>query len=122
MTLVYISGSPEKSGQGSRGASTLRRGHCHDPQHSGACWTYFPWPQTRHIDPGSILVEQCTMPDESTKVGMQNTDTHVCVSSLLVHNMYIYIRPVLGISPVCKSTKTAQKHLVHVHPHSVPSA
>src|SRR5258706_5729770 len=32
MTLVYISGSPEKSNQGSHGASTLRRGHCHDPQ------------------------------------------------------------------------------------------
>ena len=32
-TLGYISGSPEKSGQGSCGASTLRGGHCHDPQH-----------------------------------------------------------------------------------------
>src|SRR5260221_193268 len=27
----------------------------------------------------------------------------------LVHNVYIYIRPVLGISPVWKSTKTSQK-------------
>src|SRR5260221_13453651 len=32
-TLGYISGNPEKSGQGSHGASTLRRGHCHNPQH-----------------------------------------------------------------------------------------
>ena len=32
-TLGYISGSPEKSGQGSHGALTLRGGHCHDPQH-----------------------------------------------------------------------------------------
>src|SRR6266436_3209974 len=109
MTLVYILGSLEKSSQGSHGASTLRGGHCHDPQHSGACWTYFPWPRTRCIDPGSILVEQCTMLDEATKVGMQNTDTHICVPSLLVHNVYIYIRPVLGISPVWKLTKTSQK-------------
>src|SRR5258708_17870504 len=64
MTLVYISGSPEKSSQGSRGASTLRRGHCHDLQCSRACRTYFPWPRTRCVDPGSILPEQCTMPDE----------------------------------------------------------
>src|SRR5260221_10821320 len=81
-TLVYISGSPEKSGQGSRGASTLRRGHCHDPQCSGACRTYFPQPQTRHVDPGSILAEQRTVPDEATKVGMWNTDAHVCAPSL----------------------------------------
>src|SRR5258705_11206020 len=32
-TLGYISGNPEKSSQGSCGASTLRGGHCHDPQH-----------------------------------------------------------------------------------------
>src|SRR5258708_10424000 len=92
MTLVYISGSPEKSGQGSRGASTLRRGHCHDPQRSGACQTYFPQPQTRHVDPGSILVVQCTMPDEATKVGMQNTDTHVCAPSLF-SSQCVYIYP-----------------------------
>src|SRR5258707_14665982 len=102
--------------------NTCVEGGCHDPQRSGACQTYFPRPQTRRVDPGSILVEQCTMPDEATKVGMQNTDTHVCVSSLLVHNMYIYIRPVLGISPVWKSTKMSQKPLVHFHPHSEPSA
>src|SRR5258708_31275030 len=92
MTLVYISGSPEKSSQGSHGTSTLRGGHCHDLQCSGACWTYFPQSQTRHVDPGSILAEQCTMPDEATKVGMQNTDAHVCVPSLLVHkHVYIYL-------------------------------
>src|SRR5258705_1441746 len=91
-TLVYISGSLEKSGQGSRGALTLRRGHCHDPQCSGACQTYFPWPWTRHVDPGSILAEQCTMPDEATKVGMQNTDAHVCAPSLFSsHCVYIYL-------------------------------
>src|SRR5260221_3124292 len=39
----------------------------------------------------------------------------------LVHNMYIYIRPVLGISPVWKSTKTSQNPLVHFHPHSKSS-
>ena len=81
----------------SKGTSSLAStgamnvGGCHDPQHSGACWTYFPQPQTRHIDPRSILVEQCTMLDEATKVGMRNTDAHVCVPSLLVHNVYIYI-------------------------------
>src|SRR5260221_14643679 len=32
-TLGYISGNLEKSSQGSHGASTLRRGHCHNPQH-----------------------------------------------------------------------------------------
>ncbi len=32
-TLGYISGNPEKSGQGSCGALTLRGGHCHDLQH-----------------------------------------------------------------------------------------
>src|SRR5258708_15426482 len=69
-TLVYISGSPEKSSQGSYGASTLRRGHCHDPQHSWACRTYFPWPRTRCVDPVSILVDQCTMHDQSPKVGL----------------------------------------------------
>src|SRR5258705_507590 len=92
MTLVYISGSPEKSSQGSCGASTLRRGHCHDPQRSGACWTYFPWPRTRHVDPGSILVEQHTMLDEATKVGMQNTDAHVCAPSLF-SSQCVYIYP-----------------------------
>src|SRR6266436_6086838 len=92
MTFVYISGSLEKSSQGSCGASTLRRGHCHDPQCTGACQTYFPQPRTRHVDPGSILVEQHTMPDEATKVGMRNTDAHVCVPSLLVHKLvYIYL-------------------------------
>src|SRR5258705_9012539 len=66
-------------------------GCCHDPQHSGACWTYFPWPQTRHIDPGSILAEQHTMPDEATKVGMWNTDAHICAPSLFSsQRVYIY--------------------------------
>src|SRR5258708_24714343 len=91
-TLGYILGSPEKSGQGSCGASTLRGGHCHDPQRSGACWTYFPWPRTRCVDPGSILAEQCTMPDEATKVGMWNTDTHVCAPSLF-SSQHVYIYP-----------------------------
>src|SRR5258708_29506326 len=40
----------------------------------------------------------------------------------LVHNMYIYIQPVLGISPVWKSTKMSQNPLVHFCPHSEPSA
>src|SRR5258708_3698450 len=92
MTLVYISGSPEKSGQGSCGASTLRRGHCHNPQCSGACRTYFPRPRTRCIDPGSILVEQHTMPDEATKVGMRNTDAHICAPSLF-SSQHVYIYP-----------------------------
>src|SRR5258708_22758864 len=91
-TLVYISGSLEKSSQGSHGASTLRRGHCHDPQCSGACWTYFPWPWTRHVDPRSILAEQHTMPDEATKVGMRNTDAHICVPSLF-SSQHVYIYP-----------------------------
>src|SRR5258705_12014719 len=64
---------------------------CHNPQCSRACWTYFPWPQTRCVDPRSILVEQCTMPDEATKVGMRNTDAHVCVPSLFSsQRVYIY--------------------------------
>src|SRR5260221_555714 len=92
MTLVYISGSPEKSSQGSRGASTLRRGHCHDPQRSGACRTYFPRPPTRRVDPGSILAEQRTMLHQATKVGMRNTDTHVCAPSLFSsQHVYIYL-------------------------------
>ncbi len=33
LPLGYISGSPEKSGQGSHGALTLRGGHCHNLQH-----------------------------------------------------------------------------------------
>ncbi len=94
---------------------------CHDLQCSGACWTYFPWPRTRCVDPRSILAEQHTMPDEATKVGMRNTDTHICVPSLLVHNVYIYIRPVLGISPVWKLTKMSHKPSVCFHPHSKPS-
>src|SRR6266404_1177820 len=95
---------------------------CHNLQCTGACWTYFPWPWTRCIDPRSILAEQCTMPDEATKVGMQNTDAHICEPSLLVHNVYIYIRPVLGFSPVWKLTKMSQRPLVHFCPHSEPSA
>src|SRR5258708_3189138 len=74
-------------------AETSRGGSsCHDLQCSGACQTYFPWPQTRCVDPGSILAEQCTMPDEATKVGMWNTDAHICVPSLLVHK-HVYIYP-----------------------------
>src|SRR5258708_36676243 len=70
----------------------LASGMCHDPQCSGACWTYFPWPQTRHVDPRSILAEQCTTPDRPTKVGMQNTDAHIGVPSLLVHKCaYMYL-------------------------------
>src|SRR5258705_10088182 len=65
---------------------------CHDPQCSGACWTYFPQPWTRCIDPGSILAEQCTTPDEATKVGMRNTDAHVCAPSLFSsQRVYIYL-------------------------------
>src|SRR5258705_248668 len=67
-------------------------GLCHNLQCSRACRTYFPWPWTRRIDPGSILVEQCTMPDEATKVGMQNTDTHICVPSLF-SSQCVYIYP-----------------------------
>src|SRR5258705_10453002 len=104
MTLVYILGSLEKSSQGSCGALTLRRGHCHNPQCSGACQTYFPWPRTRCVDPGSILVEQHTMPDEATKVGMRNTDAHVCAPSLFSSQReYIYLTstvnfPILAIN------------------------
>src|SRR5258705_9728318 len=65
---------------------------CHDPQHSGACRTYFPQPRTRRIDPGSILAEQCTMPDEATKVGMRNTDAHICAPSPFSSQcVYIYL-------------------------------
>src|SRR5258708_12543390 len=78
MTLVYISGSPEKSGQGSCGASTLRGGHCHDLQHSGACQTLFPWPQTRHLDPRSIRSKQCTMPQDATNINKLHTNAPVC--------------------------------------------
>ncbi len=67
-------------------------GACHDLQRSGACQTYFPWPRTRCVDPGSILAEQCTMLDEATKVGMQNTDAHVCAPSLFSSQcVYIYL-------------------------------
>src|SRR5258707_3541225 len=65
---------------------------CHNPQHSRACWTYFPWPRTRRIDPRSILAEQRTMPDEATKVGMRNTDAHVCAPSLF-SSQCVYIYP-----------------------------
>src|SRR5258705_12780194 len=65
---------------------------CHDLQCSGACWTYFPWPRTRRVDPGSILAEQCTMPDEATKVGMLNTDAHACAPSPFSSQcVYIYL-------------------------------
>src|SRR5258708_6269363 len=65
---------------------------CHDLQHSGACRTYFPQPWTRRVDPGSILAEQRTMPDEATKVGMQNTDTHIWAPSLFSsQHVYIYL-------------------------------
>src|SRR5258708_2149349 len=77
---------------GSRPHETLRGGHCHDLQHSRACQTYFPQPWTRHVDPRSILAEQHTMPDEATKVGMRNTDAHICVPSLF-SSQHVYIYP-----------------------------
>src|SRR5258707_10249421 len=67
-------------------------GYCHDPQHSGACRTYFPRPRTRRIDPRSILAEQRTMLDEATKVGMRNTDAHICAPSLF-SSQHVYIYP-----------------------------
>ncbi len=67
-------------------------GFCHDPQCSGACQTYFPRPQTRRVDPRSILAEQRTMPDEATKVGMWNTDAHICAPSLF-SSQCVYIYP-----------------------------
>src|SRR6266436_5144543 len=39
----------------------------------------------------------------------------------LVHNVYIYIRPVLGISPVWKSTKMSQNPIVCFRLHSEPT-
>src|SRR5258705_9078177 len=55
-------------------------------------WTYFPRPQTRCVDPRSILVEQRTMLDEATKVGMRNTDAHICAPSLFSsQRVYIYL-------------------------------
>src|SRR5258707_15074561 len=72
----------------------LHRTHsqCHNPQCSGACRTYFPQPWTRCVDPGSILAEQRTMLDEATKVGMRNTDTHICAPSLF-SSQCVYIYP-----------------------------
>src|SRR5258708_430267 len=81
----------------SKGTSSLAStgamnvGGCHDPQHSGACWTYFPQPQTRHIDPRSILVEQCTMLDEATKVGMRSRHSHLCTITFSSQCVYIYL-------------------------------
>ncbi len=121
MTFVYISGSLEKSGQGSCGALTLR-GYCHDPQCTGACWTYFPQPWTRCIDPGSILVEQHTMLDEATKVGMQNTDAHICVPSHLVHKLVYISNQYWEFPPVWKSTKMSQNPSPFSRSHSEFSA
>src|SRR5258708_5960401 len=121
MTLVYISGSLEKSSQGSRGALTLRRGHCHDLQCSGACQTYFPWPRPRLITPGTILAEQqCWM--RQPKLGCRTQMLTSVHHHFLVHNMYIYIQPVLGISPVWKSTKMSQNPIVRFRLHSEPTA
>src|SRR5258708_5710480 len=62
---------------------------CNIPELAGLT-SHGPW--TRHIDPRSILAEQCTMLDEATKVGMQNTDAHICAPSHLVHKcVYIYL-------------------------------
>src|SRR5258708_26212489 len=63
---------------------------------------------------------QCQMRQPKLGCGTQMlTSVH---HHFLVHNVYIYIRPVLGISPVWKSTKTSQNPIVHFHPHSEPSA
>src|SRR5260221_2133958 len=56
--------------------------------HTGACWTYFPQPQTRRIDPGSILRDQNKRPNKSTTVGMQTTDARICAPSHSVPNLY----------------------------------
>ena len=86
---------------------------CHDPQCTRACRTYFPRPWTRRVDPGSILAEQRTMPDEATKVGMWNTDTHVCVPSLLVHKL-VYIYPTSTTTVNWKSSLIRQAHWSYI--------
>src|SRR5260221_831286 len=90
---LSISRGTGRNSQGSH--AVLGRSYvsiCHDPQHSGACWTYFPRPRTRCVDPRSILAEQRTMPDEATKVGMRNTYAHICAPSLFrSQRVYIYL-------------------------------
>src|SRR5260221_8341848 len=105
-----------------RAQSCLHVSSCHDPQHSGACRTYFPRPQTRHVDPGSILANnaQCRMRQPKLGCGTQMLTS--VRHHFLVHNVYIYIQPVLGISPVWKSTKTSQNPIVRFRLHSEPTA
>src|SRR5258708_29054408 len=62
---------------------------------------------------------QCRMRQPKLGCGTQML-TSVC-HHFLVHNVYIYIRPVLGISPVWKSTKMSQKPIVRFHLHSEPT-
>src|SRR5260221_7509583 len=63
---------------------------------------------------------QCWMRQPKLGCGTQMlTSVH---HHFLVYNVYIYIRPVLGISPVWKSTKTSQNPIVHFRLHSEPTA
>src|SRR5258708_18084297 len=92
---------------------------CHDLQCSGACWTYFPQPWTRCIDPRSILVEQHTMLDEATKVGMQNTDAHVCAPSLFSSQTCIYISDQYWEFPQSGNQLRHHKNLQSIFPFSL---
>ncbi len=60
--------------------------------------TCFPQTQTRHVVPRSILMDQNKWPNKANRVGMQNTDVHVCVQSFSTL-ICIYIWPALGKYP-----------------------
>src|SRR5260221_8808204 len=62
---------------------------------------------------------QCQM--RQPKLGCRTQMLMSVCHHFLVHNVYIYIQPVLGISPVWKSTKTSQNPIVHFCPHSKSS-
>src|SRR5258708_9414697 len=63
---------------------------------------------------------QCRM--RQPKLGCRTQTLTSVHHHFLVHNVYIYIRPVLGISPVWKSTKMSQNPIVHFCLHSEPTA
>ena len=77
LPLCHVSGSLEKSGQGSCGALTLRGGTVTICD-MYLCWTYFPQSQTRSIDPRSILLDQNKGQIRQPELGCKHRCSHLC--------------------------------------------
>src|SRR5258708_14035325 len=73
--------------------------------HTGACQTYFPQPQTRHVDPGSILRDQNKALIRQPELGCK----HQMLTSVHHHIQYLFCIYTSDqhweVTPVWKSMK-----------------